>query len=71
MGSYAALQGWLWFTHQSNFYCILFITILVKSHGIPQHANVSYTRIIDLIELLINGWPEDGLLEAETCSNPH
>jgi hypothetical protein len=24
-----------------------------------------------MIELLINGWPEDGLLEAETCSNPH
>jgi hypothetical protein len=23
-----------------------------------------------LIELLINGWPEDGLLDAETCSHP-
>jgi hypothetical protein len=23
-----------------------------------------------LIELLINGWPEDGPLEAETCSHP-
>jgi hypothetical protein len=22
-----------------------------------------------LIELLINGWPEDGLLEAETCGH--
>jgi hypothetical protein len=23
-----------------------------------------------LIDLLTNGWPEDGLLEAETCSHP-
>jgi hypothetical protein len=32
-------------------------------------SNISY--VLDLIELLINGWPEDGLLQAETCSHPN
>jgi hypothetical protein len=31
--------------------------------------HVSYG--LDLIDLLTNGWPEDGLLEAETFSHPH
>jgi hypothetical protein len=29
-----------------------------------------YAHPVDLIELLINGWSEAGLLEAETCSTP-
>jgi hypothetical protein len=57
------------FTHQPRFYSILFITMLVKPHGIPQFASISY--VIDLTELLINGWPEDGFSEAETCSHPN
>jgi hypothetical protein len=47
------------FTYQNSFYFILFIPILVKPQGIPQCASVSY--VIDLTELLINGWPDDGL----------
>jgi DNA-directed RNA polymerase subunit N (RpoN/RPB10) len=54
--------------HNNNwFYLILSITNLVKPHGIPQCASISH--VLDLIELLFNGWPEDGLLEAETCSH--
>jgi hypothetical protein len=47
---------------------MLFITILVKPRAIPQCVSILY--VTDLIELLMNGWPEDGLLEAETCSYP-
>jgi hypothetical protein len=56
------------YTSKNCFYLILFLTILVKPYGIPQCATITY--VMDLIELLINGWPEDGLLEAETCSHP-
>jgi hypothetical protein len=32
---------------------------------------LEFHNVLDLIEMLINGWPEDGLLEAETCSHPN
>jgi hypothetical protein len=51
--------------HNKNwFYSILSIANLVKPQGIPQYASIS--SVLHLIELLINGWPEDGLLEAKT-----
>jgi hypothetical protein len=37
-----------------------------ETHGVPWCASMSY--VLDLIELLINGWSEDGLLEIEICS---
>jgi hypothetical protein len=46
----------------------LSIKILVKPHGIPWCAGISYG--LDLMDLLTTGWPEDDLLEAETCSHP-
>jgi hypothetical protein len=44
-------------------------TALVKSHGIPQGASTSY--VLDLIKLLNNGWPEDGVLDAEHEATPN
>jgi hypothetical protein len=55
--------------YKNKFYLILPITTLIKPHRIPQCAGTLY--VLDLIELLINWWPEDGLLEAETCSQPN
>jgi hypothetical protein len=31
---------------------------------------LAFHMLTDLIKLLINGKPEDGLVEAETCSHP-
>jgi hypothetical protein len=66
MESHAALQGLLWI--KSNKTIPLSITTLVKPHGIPYCAIIEC--VLDFIELLIHGWPEDGLLEVETCSHP-
>jgi hypothetical protein len=34
----------------------------LKPHGISQCASISY--VLDLIELLFNGWPDDGHLKS-------
>jgi hypothetical protein len=41
---------------------------MLAHYEIPQCTSISY--VLDLIELLFNGWPEVGLLEGETCSHP-
>jgi hypothetical protein len=44
------------------FYLFLSVTNLAKLHGIPQCASISY--VLDLIELLFNGWPEYDILKG-------
>jgi hypothetical protein len=38
------------------------VTDFVKPHGIQSCASISY--VLDLIELLFNGRPDDGLLKG-------
>jgi hypothetical protein len=35
-----------------------------------SHTALTFHMYYILVGLIINGWPEDGFLEAETCSQP-
>jgi hypothetical protein len=41
-----------------------------SGHLLISNLIKSEIYVLDLIELLINGWPEDGLFETETCGHP-